>query len=174
MGQRCKIGFLVLFWPALILGQAQTLSELETLVSPAENFTMTFSLVDGVPKYRLLLEGEPVVEESRLGIELKDQESLLDGFSILSTTTTSLDEQWSPVWGEVKVIRNHYNELAVTLKQQPSGRRLLIRFRLFNDGLGFRYEFPEQPDLSYFMVADEHTEFAMAGDHQAFLDSWRL
>src|SRR4029078_2789574 len=94
--------------------------------------------------------------------------SLFDNFTIADTKTSSFDESWNPVWGEVKTIRNHYNEMAVTLDQKSNDRQMVIRFRLFDDGLGFRYEFPEQKNLTYFVIKDERTEFAMPGEIRAW------
>lgn len=92
----------------------------------------------------------------------------MDGFVIAKTDTSSFDETWKPVWGETATIRNHYNELAVTLNQPATKRNMVIRFRVYNDGMGLRYEFPQQQELNYFVIKEEHTQFAMAGDHKAF------
>ncbi|HEY1113307.1 MAG TPA: glycoside hydrolase family 97 N-terminal domain-containing protein, partial [Chitinophagaceae bacterium] len=141
----------------------------QELKSPNQNFTLTFVLQDSTPVYQLVYKGKEVVKPSKLGLELKnDQKSLLNGFAVVDTKTSSFDETWKPVWGEVAQIRNHYNELAVTLNQEQTGRQVVIRFRLFDDGLGFRYEFPQQKNLAYFVIKEERTEFAMAGDHTAF------
>ncbi|GHT32810.1 glucan 1,4-alpha-glucosidase SusB [Bacteroidia bacterium] len=155
-----------------------------TLKSPNGNFTLDFSLQnDGTPTYSLTYKGKTVIKPSKLGFEIKGdkngdfsgawvtdkeaQSSLHSNFQIADTKTAAFDETWKPVWGEEKEIRNHYNELAILLKQQQSNRQMLIRFRLFNDGLGFRYEFPEQKELTYFIIEEELTQFAMAGDHKA-------
>lgn len=140
----------------------------EELKSPNGQFTLQFEVKDGIPVYQLDLKGQAIIKESRLGLELKDASSLLDGFALTNVANTSFDETWKPVWGEVKEIRNHYNEMAVTLDQKSSGRIMVIRFRLFDDGLGFRYEFPEQANLTHFVIKEERTQFAMAGDHTAF------
>jgi hypothetical protein len=142
----------------------------QQLVSPDGKLTMKFSLSgNGVPSYTLSYKSKVVIKPSRLGLELKkDKQSLQNNFTVSDTKTLSVDENWNPVWGEVETIRNHYNELAVTLDQQQSNRRMIIRFRLFDDGLGLRYEFPSQKNLSYFILQQEHTQFAMAGDHTAF------
>lgn len=164
----------------------------QELKSPNGNLTLKFYLQgNGVPTYSLTYKGKDVIKPSKLGLELKDNSdshtdfndfsikgntdsqkedkvSLLDGFQLTNSKTSSFDETWQPVWGEVKEIRNHYNELAVTLNQQSTDRHILIRFRLFDDGLGFRYEFPEQKNLIYFVIKEERTQFAMAGDHKAF------
>ena len=100
--------------------------------------------------------------------QLDAKTNLMTGFKIKDTSTSTFDETWSPVWGEEKEIRNNYNELAVTLDQPSNDRYIVIRFRLFNDGLGFRYEFPQQKNLNYFIIKEEHSQFAMAGDHTAF------
>lgn len=140
----------------------------EELLSPDKKFKMNFEVKSGVPVYELFYNGKAVIKESRLGLELKDVESFLDGFELKNVDRTTFDETWEPVWGEWKEIRNHYNELAVFLNQPKTDREIIIRFRLFNDGLGFRYEFPEQENLTYFIVKDERTQFAMTGDHTAF------
>jgi hypothetical protein len=138
------------------------------LKSPNGSFHLSFEVKDGVPVYSLQLEGQPVILESRLGLELKGLEHLTNGFKLTKVDESSFDETWEPVWGETKEIRNHYNELAVTLEQEETERTMVIRFRLFDDGLGFRYEFPQQDNLTYFVVTDEKTQFAMADDHTAF------
>ncbi len=140
----------------------------QELKSPNGNFALNFELKKGVPTYRLDLNGKAIIKESKLGLELKDTESLLSGFSVSDVNNSTFDETWKPVWGEVKEIRNHYNEMALTLDQKATSRTMIIRFRLFDDGLGFRYEFPEQEKLDYFIIKEERTQFAMDGDHKAF------
>ncbi len=140
----------------------------EELLSPNGNFSLNFKLIDGVPTYQLNYKENAIIKESKLGIELNDPTSLLADFVVKNISTTTFDETWKPVWGEVKEIRNHYNEMAVELNQTATDRILIIRFRLFDDGLGFRYEFPEQKNLTYFVIKEERTQFAMAGDHTAF------
>ncbi|MFV8345974.1 glycoside hydrolase family 97 protein [Flavobacterium sp. ZB4P13] len=142
----------------------------QQLKSPGGKFAMEFSLLkDGTPSYNLTYKNKEVVKSSKLGLELKnDTKSLLNDFTVIDTKTTTFDETWKPVWGEVAKIRNHYNELAVTLNQKGTDRQLIIRFRLFEDGLGFRYEFPSQKNLTYFVIKEERTQFAMTGDHTAF------
>ena len=103
-----------------------------------------------------------------MGLELKNDPGLMGGFACIDAKTSTFDETWEPVWGEVKSIRNHYNEMAVTLNQKAQNRNIIIRFRLYNDGLGFRYEFPQQENLNYFVIKEEHSQFAMTGDHTAF------
>ena len=122
----------------------------------------------GEPVYELSYKGKEVIKPSKLGLELKDDPGLMDGFTLIDAKTSSFDETWEPVWGEVKQIRNNYNELAVTLDQKAQDRKMLIRFRLYDDGLGFRYEFPQQKNLNYFVIKEEHSQFAMTGDHTAF------
>ncbi len=145
-------------------------SNAQELKSPNGEFTMQFSLEnDGKPTYQLSYKNQEVIKPSHLGLELKDDnKSLLDDFKIVDEAIANFDETWQPVWGEEKEIRNHYNELAVTLKQGETNRIMLIRFRLFDDGLGFRYEFPQQENLVYFVIEEEKTQFAMTGDHTAF------
>ena len=141
----------------------------QELKSPNGEFTMSFSLLqDGTPTYALSYKNNPIIKSSKLGFELKnDKNSLLNGFVVTNSKTATFDETWKPVWGEVSQIRNHYNELAVTLNQKSTDRLLVVRFRLFDDGLGFRYEFPEQKNLVYFVIKDEKTQFAMTGNHTA-------
>lgn len=142
----------------------------QELKSPNGNFTLRFSLEkDGTPSYSLTYKGKDVIKPSKLGFELKKEEkSLLNDFTVTNTKTSTFDENWTPVWGEVKAIRNHYNELAISLNQKGTDREMVIRFRLFDDGLGFRYEFPQQKNLVYFVIKEERTQFAMAGDHTAY------
>ena len=138
------------------------------LKSPNGNLVLQADVKDGCPVYRLDYKNRPVIKESRLGLEVKNEKDLRSDFRIAEVHTSAFDETWQPVWGEVKDIRNHYNELALTLEQEETGRTMIIRFRLYDDGVGFRYEFPQQPNLNYFVIKEEHTQFAMAGDHKAF------
>ena len=163
----------------------------QKLTSPDGNLEMNFSLDGkGAPMYELSYKGKTVIKPSKLGLELKKEDAnkhtdfewkevkdastldiktnLYDGFKIEKTEITSFDETWRPVWGEEKEIRNHYNQLAVTLAQPKNNRYIIIEFRLFNDGLGFRYDFPQQPNLNYFVIKEERSQFAMTGDHKAF------
>lgn len=142
----------------------------QELKSPDCNLTMKFSLLnDGTPTYALSMGDKAVIKQSKLGFELRnDNKSLLDNFEIIDTHSSTFDETWTPVWGEEKEIRNHYNEWAVTLNQKNTNRKMIVRFRLFNDGLGFRYEFPMQSELRHFIVKEERSQFAMAGDHTAY------
>ncbi len=163
----------------------------QKLTSPDGNLMMNFSLNgNGCPTYELTYKGKTVIKPSTLGLELKKENAdkptdfewtertdkdqldnktnLTSGFRIRNTRTATFDETWSPVWGEESEIRNHYNELEVTLDQPMNDRYIVIRFRLFDDGLGFRYEFPQQENLNYFVIKEEHTQFAMAGDHTAY------
>jgi len=142
----------------------------QSLKSPNEKLTLSFSLqTDGTPTYSLSYKNKVVIKPSKLGFELaQDSLSLLNGFEQTDAKNSSFDETWQPVWGEVASIRNNYNELAVTLNQIKTNRQIIIRFRLFNDGLGFRYEFPQQKNLIYFTIKEEKTQFAMTGNHTAF------
>lgn len=141
----------------------------ESITSPNGNLHLDFTVnAQGEPVYQLFYKGKAVVKPSKLGLELKDDPGLMSIFTLTGTETSTFDETWKPVWGEVAQIRNHYNELAVTLEQKAQNRNMIIRFRLYNDGLGFRYEFPLQRNLNYFIVKEEHTQFAMTGDHLAF------
>lgn len=138
------------------------------LKSPDGNLVLQAEVKNGRPVYALNYKQRPVIKPSYLGLELKNDKDLMSGFSVAGEQISTFDETWQPVWGEVKNIRNHYNELELTLKQAETGRTMIIRFRLFNDGLGFRYEFPQQSELNYFVIKEEHSQFAMAGDHKAF------
>lgn len=150
----------------------------QTVKSPDGNVALTFTLSDnGCPTYEMTYKGRAVVKSSHLGLELakdrhaskgKDETDLMDGFKITDTRVSSFDETWKPVWGETATIRNHYNELEVDLNQPSSDRNIIIRFRVYNDGMGLRYEFPQQKALNYFLIKEEHTQFAMAGDHTAW------
>ncbi|MCF0257418.1 MAG: glycoside hydrolase family 97 protein [Bacteroides heparinolyticus] len=141
----------------------------ESITSPNGQLKLNFSVnAQGEPVYELFYKGKSVINPSKLGLELKNDSGLMNGFTLANASTSTFDETWQPVWGEVKYIRNHYNELVVTLNQKVQDRNMIIRFRLFNDGLGFRYEFPLQKNLNYFIVKEERTQFAMTGDHTAF------
>lgn len=160
MKQFVHILALFICLPAL---QAQRIS------SPDGRLTLNFKLVvDGQLEYELSFQNKKIMKPSRLGFELTGKPSLSQGFSIVQTDSTTVDTNWQPVWGEVKTIRNNFKELAVTLQQRDNKRLLVLRFRLFNDGLGFRYEFPKQDGLTYFVVKDEKTEFNLTGDHKTF------
>lgn len=140
----------------------------QTLVSPDGNLKMKFSVANGQPSYQLSFQNKEVIKTSKLGIEAEGV-SLKDHFQITDSTRASFDQSWNPVWGNYKTIRNQFNELCVELTQnQQYNRKIKVRFRLFNDGLGFRYEFPEQKHLNYFIITDEITEFNLTGDHKAF------
>ena len=172
-------------------GENSQITDINTLSSPDGKLEMSFHLTgDGTPEYTLDYDGRPVILNSGMGFELrgvlkaqkidynadgtvsksdwKPCESLHDGFAVESVERSSHDETWAPVWGEEDSIRNNYNELAVNLVQASTERRLVIRFRLFNDGLGFRYEFPSQKNLNYFVIKEELTQFAMTADHTAW------
>ena len=164
----------------------------EKLMSPDGNLSMTFSLnKEGTPMYELSYKNKEVIKPSKMGLELVTEDpekqttfewtaerksqkeldtkaNLYSGFIIKDVQTSTFDETWTPVWGEESSIRNHYNEMAVTLDQPKNDRFIVIRFRLFNDGLGFRYEFPKQPNLNHFVILEEQSQFAMTGDHTAF------
>ena len=127
----------------------------ESITSPNGQLQLNFSVnAQGEPVYELSYKGKVVIKPSKLGLELKDDPGLMNGFTLTDTKTSTFDETWEPVWGEEKQIRNHYNELAVTLNQKAQERNIIIRFRLFDDGLGFRYEFPLQKNLNYIVIKD--------------------
>ena len=137
--------------------------------SPNGNVVVSFSLnKQGVPFYKISYKNKPVIKESRLGFLLKGSESLTENFKILDAQKTNFKETWQPVWGEETEILNHYNELLVSLEQTTSLRKMNIRFRVYNEGVGFRYEFPQQKELTYFVISEELSQFAMAGDHTAW------
>lgn len=141
----------------------------QQIFSPDKNLQLIFKLVNGKPVYLLNYKQKPVIKESTLGIDLTNQPDLIDGFTIEKTDTLTFYENWQPVWGEQSVIINNYKELKITLTQMiPDKRVMIITFRLFNDGLGFRYEFPQQNNLNYFVIKEEYTTFALTGDHKAF------
>ena len=160
----------MLLWLA-VTAAAQSVS------SPNGDVCLRFALADGgVPTYELTYKGKTVVKPSRLGLELAktkysskaDETNLMDGFKVSGTQTSSFDETWTPVWGETATIRHHYNELEVTLNQPATTRNIIIRFRVYDYGMGLRYEFPQQNVLNYFVIKEEHTQFAMTGDHTAW------
>ena len=139
------------------------------LLSPNRNLKLKVVLdSEGGPLYRLNYKVEPVVEPSALGI-LMEEADLSNGFRIFDATNSTFDETWMPVWGEYEKVRNHYNELTVTLSQPAKhDRMMIVRFRLFDDGLGFRYELPEQKTMNYLTVKDELTEFNLTGNHTLY------
>ncbi|MGB3063891.1 glycoside hydrolase family 97 protein [Sphingobacterium thalpophilum] len=179
-----KINFLFFVFLACLGFQVNA----QQLRSPNGNFIMDFVLTPkGEPSYELRYKGKSVINPSRLGLALKTDmnttttfngpdsvikkkqyESLFSGFEVAGTARTTFDETWQPVWGETKLVRNHYNELEITLNQKATDRNMKIRFRLFDDGLGFRYEFPQQKNLIYFTIQEEYSQFAMTGDHTAY------
>lgn len=169
----------------LALITTMSINAQQSLKSPDGNLLLNFSVQGGKPQYSLNYKGKEVIKPSFLGLELNGENkmefgteinrndnnaenSLYDNFKLVSSNTSTFDETWEPVWGEEKQIRNHYNELEVSLYQEVTDRKLIIRFRLFNDGLGFRYEFPEQKNLIYFVIKEEKTQFAMSEDLTAF------
>ncbi len=149
----------------------------QTVESPNGNVQLTFALYGGKPCYTLTYKDKAVTKPSFLGLELTKSKhaskemretNLIDGFMVSGTKTSTFDETWKPVWGETSTIRNHYNELEVALNQPATKRNIVIRFRVYDDGMGLRYEFPQQDSLNYFIVKEEKTEFAMTGDHTAW------
>lgn len=160
----------------------------EKVKSPNGTLELTFNVNNGIPVYQLNYKQKPVIKESKLGFDFKGNQvnpdfndfskdmsaqeveiidNFTSGFTVTGIRTSTFDETWQPVWGEESSIRNHYNEMEVTLNQTSTDRTMILRFRLFDDGLGFRYEFPQQKDLTYFVIKEERTQFAMAGDHKA-------
>ncbi|MGN1225674.1 MAG: glycoside hydrolase family 97 N-terminal domain-containing protein, partial [Candidatus Cryptobacteroides sp.] len=143
-------------------------NQIKEIFSPDGNLQLKVYTSQGRPCYELSYKGKSVLEPSKLGFDLRWERGYKEGLSLVSAEQNSVDEIWYPVWGEYAQVRNHYNELLTRFEQEGSGRVLLIRFRLFNDGLGFRYEFPEQPTLHIFQVSEELTEFNLAHDYTAF------
>ena len=152
----------LLLLPSLAIAQEVT--------SPDGRMLLSFSLAKGgVPTYSISYGGKDVVLPSTLGMQLaKGGSDLMDGFNVQNTATTTFDETWTPVWGEESAIRNHYNELEVALQQASTARTMVLRFRVYDDGVGLRYEFPRQKDLTYFTLKEEKTQFRMSGDHKAW------
>lgn len=157
---------------AALLSASASLGATEVLTSPDGRLQLSFDLTaDGTPTYKMDYNNKPVIATSRLGLELKNQKSLLDGVKMERVSRSSFDETWQPVWGEQSSIRNHYNEMAVCLSQPDDNghlREMIVRFRLYDDGVGFRYEWPAQDNFTYFTIKEERTEFAMTGDHTAY------
>ena len=137
--------------------------------SPDGSVILSFSLKnDGTPSYKVTYKNKPVINESTLGFTLKKAEPLTNNFKVVDTKKSTFKETWKPVWGEESEILNHYNELLVSLEQNNTKRKMNIRFRVYNEGVGFRYEFPSQKELTYFVVEEELSQFAMTGDHTAW------
>ena len=177
------LSFLILVLSLLV--PATMSARIETVYSPDRNIAVNFDVKDGIPVYNVVFNGKEVIKDSSLGLELVsakgngefnnfdnkqavNQNSLRDGFSMITARYSSFDETWQPVWGEESSIRNHYNEMVVTLLQDALQRYILVRFHVYDDGVGFRYEFPQQPNLTYFVIKEEHTQFAMPGDLTAW------
>ena len=182
-----KKSILALFVAAFSCNASQSTFAAENIASPDGNVIVNFDLKNGAPVYSVDYKGKPIILESRLGLELDsengrnsfadgissgndnvDRLSLFNGFELTKAERATLDETWLPVWGEESEIRNHYNELAVTLNQPKFDRHIIIRFRVYNEGMGLRYEFPQQKNLNYFVIREERTQFAMTGDHTAW------
>lgn len=175
-----KVLIVLLLCSVMAMAQGETegnSNKWETVASPNGKVVVRFSIDNGRPYYTVQYGTKDVIKKSFLGLELaKDKHaskgmketSLMDGFELMQTIKTSHDDTWKPVWGETDEIRNHYNEMTVLLLQAKSNRNIKICFRVYDDGVGFRYEFPQQKDLNYFVIKEEHTQFAMAGDHKAW------
>ena len=175
-----KVLIVLLLCSVMAIAQGETKgnsSKWETAASPNGKVVVRFGIDNGRPYYTVQYGTKDVIKKSFLGLELaKDKHaskgmketSLMDGFELMQTIKTSHDDTWKPVWGETDEIRNHYNEMTVSLLQAKSNRNIKICFRVYDDGVGFRYEFPQQKELNYFVIKEEHTQFAMAGDHKAW------
>ena len=157
-----------ILFAAMALMMAMTVHAIEQK-SPNGNIVLNVELnAKGTPEYQVTYKGRPVIKPSTLGIELAEENSLMDQFRINKTSTSSFDETWQPIWGETHDILNRYNELLLEMEKPSNGRYMNLRFRVYDDGIGFRYEFPQQKYLNYFVVKAEHTQFAMTGDHTAW------
>ena len=177
---RFKVLIVLLLCSVMAMAQGESegnSNKWETAASPNGKVVVRFGIDNGRPYYTVQYDTKDVIKKSFLGLELaKDKHaskgmketSLMDGFELMQTIKTSHDDTWKPVWGETDEIRNHYNEMTVSLLQAKSNRNIKICFRVYDDGVGFRYEFPQQKDLNYFVIKEEHTQFAMAGDHKAW------
>ncbi len=163
---KMKIIRFILFFLA-IFGADQLYAQ--TCLSPDGQISIAFSLSsDGQPQYEMNLGETKVIRTSRLGFELKNDTDLMSDFAIEDVQYDRFDNTWTPVWGEESQIRNHYNEMFISLKQSTTSRTMNIRFRVYNEGMGFRYEFPQQPKLGHFIISQEKTQFSLTGDHTAF------
>ena len=177
---RFKVLIVLLFCSVMAMAQGSPKDngdKWETAASPNSKVVVRFGIDNGRPYYTVQYGTKDVIKKSFLGLELAkskhaskgmEETNLMDDFELTQTIKTSHDDTWKPVWGETDEIRNHYNEMAVSLWQAKSNRNIKIRFRIYDDGVGFRYEFPQQKDLNYFVIKEEHTQFAMAGDHKAW------
>ncbi len=140
----------------------------EQISSPSGNITVKADVVGGKPTYSVDFKGKTVINPSTLGLKLADGPDMTDGFKLIGCETSSFDETWQPVWGENSNIRNNYNELLLRLDQPEHYRKMNLRFRVYDDGVGLRYEFPQEGVLTYFIIEEEMTQFAMTGDHTAW------
>lgn len=177
---RFKVLIVLLFCSVMAMAQGNVESnsdKWETAASPNGKVVVGFGIDNGRLYYTVQYGKKDVIKKSFLGLELAkskhaskgmEETNLMDGFEITETQKTSFDETWKPVWGETSEIRNHYNEMLVHLLQPTNNRKIMVRFRIYDDGVGFRYEFPQQKELNYFVIKEEHTQFAMAGDHKAW------
>lgn len=140
----------------------------QTVSSPSKLIALDFKITNGKPAYSVTFKGKPIVKESLLGIKLKESTDLATNFTLTDSKMTAVNETWQPVLGEEANITNHYNQLTVNLTQQKTNRKLNIIFRVFDEGVAFRYDFPKQADLNYFIISDEITQFNLTGDHKVF------
>ncbi len=177
---RFKVLIVLLCYSVMAMAQGNVESNSDkwkTAASPNGKVVVGFGIDNGRPYYTVQYGKKDVIKKSFLGLELAkskhaskgmEETNLMDGLEITETQKTSFDEIWKPVWGETSEIRNHYNEMLVHLLQPTNNRKIMVRFRVYDDGVGFRYEFPQQKELNYFVIKEEHTQFAMAGDHKAW------
>lgn len=141
----------------------------QTIQSPSKAITLDFKLAEkGTPSYVVSYKNKPVILQSLMGVYLKGEADLASHFKITDTKTISVNESWKPVLGEVSVIKNQYNQLTISLEQMVTGRKMNIVFKAYDEGIAFRYEFPKQDKLNYFIISDEKSEFNLAGNHKVF------
>jgi len=157
-----KIQFFIILFLTII-------SNAQNVISPSKLIQLSFEVDEnGKPNYKVNYRDKPIILKSFLGLKLKDGTNFTEGFSIETSKQSSFDETWHPVLGEQSNIRNHYNELSVSLIQKSSSKKMNIVFRVFDEGIAFRYEFPKQPNLNYFIISDEFSEFHLTANHKVF------
>lgn len=145
-----------------------SIASAQNILSPSREISVNFILNNGKPAYIVSYKGKAVINQSQLGFKLKNLPALNSDFTVADTKTSTVNNEWKPVLGEVAAIKNNYNELRVSLLQERTKVKMNIVFRVFNEGVGFRYEFPKQENLNYFVVTEEETQFNLTGDHKAF------
>lgn len=153
----------------LFLGLLFSTIHAQSIQSPSKEITVQFFLTEnGKPTYSVSYKNKPVILDSNLGVKLKDGSDLTSNFTILDTKTATFNETWHPVLGEQSNIVNHYNEMSVALIQPLSSKKMTLIFRVFDEGVAFRYDFPQQEKLNYFIISDEVSQFNLTGNHKVF------